>query len=253
MVWVRKRTIPTDRRLSAKWLPTFADKGCHVIRVTNPYGRILGFLDRSRYPLLFYQVPPSDVLTRLSGPRSRPTTFFLVVPGIYPGPPDGFLIMKFHLSSCQIFCCRHKFYSRVSFTDTVCAVILGRMTHVCMFSIRVSVLNPPDSSLRYVRHVRFHKHVMRDGQVSALSRRRHVSNCTSFITVKWIYNSRQTSSSRSIKNPRKPAFPRNHFHNASTEKLQFLWCCASSIFWKIIYRELLWDASSDCGLQSVHL
>jgi hypothetical protein len=27
----------------------FADKGCHVVRVTDPYGRILGFLDRSRY------------------------------------------------------------------------------------------------------------------------------------------------------------------------------------------------------------
>jgi hypothetical protein len=40
---------PSDRRLSAKWLPTFADKGCQVIRVTDPYGLILGFLDRSRY------------------------------------------------------------------------------------------------------------------------------------------------------------------------------------------------------------
>jgi hypothetical protein len=40
---------PSNRRLSAKWLPTFADKGCHVVSVTNPYGRILGFLDRSRY------------------------------------------------------------------------------------------------------------------------------------------------------------------------------------------------------------
>jgi hypothetical protein len=39
----------SDRRLSAKWLPTFADKGCHVISVTDPYGRILDFLDRSRY------------------------------------------------------------------------------------------------------------------------------------------------------------------------------------------------------------
>jgi hypothetical protein len=27
----------------------FADRGCHVVSVTNPYGRILGFLDRSRY------------------------------------------------------------------------------------------------------------------------------------------------------------------------------------------------------------
>jgi hypothetical protein len=27
----------------------FADRGCHVVSVTDPYGRILGFLDRSRY------------------------------------------------------------------------------------------------------------------------------------------------------------------------------------------------------------
>jgi hypothetical protein len=40
---------PSDRRLSAKWLPTCADKGYHVVSVTGPYGRILGFLDRSRY------------------------------------------------------------------------------------------------------------------------------------------------------------------------------------------------------------
>jgi hypothetical protein len=40
---------PSNRRMSAKWLPTFADKGCHVVSVTDPYGRILGFLDRSRY------------------------------------------------------------------------------------------------------------------------------------------------------------------------------------------------------------
>jgi hypothetical protein len=56
MVWVRERTIPTERPLSAKWLPTFADKGCHVVSVTDPYGRILDFLDRSRY--FFFQVAP---------------------------------------------------------------------------------------------------------------------------------------------------------------------------------------------------
>jgi hypothetical protein len=40
-------------------------------------------------PLFFYQVAPQFVLTRLSAPRSRPTTFFfLVVPGIEPGLPD---------------------------------------------------------------------------------------------------------------------------------------------------------------------
>jgi hypothetical protein len=39
----------SDRRLSAKSLPTSADRVCHVVSVTDPYGRILGFLDRSRY------------------------------------------------------------------------------------------------------------------------------------------------------------------------------------------------------------
>jgi hypothetical protein len=37
---------PNYRRLSAKLAPTFADRGCHVVSVTDPYGRILGFLDR---------------------------------------------------------------------------------------------------------------------------------------------------------------------------------------------------------------
>jgi hypothetical protein len=39
---------PCDRRLLAKIAPIFADRGCHVVIVTDPYGRILGFLDRSR-------------------------------------------------------------------------------------------------------------------------------------------------------------------------------------------------------------
>jgi hypothetical protein len=56
VAWVRERTIPSDCRLSAKWLPTFADRGCHVVSATDPYGRIVGFLDRSCY--FFYQVAP---------------------------------------------------------------------------------------------------------------------------------------------------------------------------------------------------
>jgi hypothetical protein len=39
---------PSDRRLSAKLVPTFVDRGSHVVSVTVSYGRILGFLDRSR-------------------------------------------------------------------------------------------------------------------------------------------------------------------------------------------------------------
>jgi hypothetical protein len=44
----------SDRRLSVKLVPTFADRGRHVVSVTNPYGGILDFLDRSCY--FFFQV-----------------------------------------------------------------------------------------------------------------------------------------------------------------------------------------------------
>jgi hypothetical protein len=47
---------PSDRRLSVKSVPTFADKWWHVVSVTDSYGRILGFLDPSRY--FFFQVTP---------------------------------------------------------------------------------------------------------------------------------------------------------------------------------------------------
>jgi hypothetical protein len=47
---------PSDRRLSAKLVPTFADRGCRVVSATDPQGRILDFLDRSRYS--FFQVAP---------------------------------------------------------------------------------------------------------------------------------------------------------------------------------------------------
>jgi hypothetical protein len=39
---VRERTIPSERLpLSAKLLPTSADRECHVGSVTDPHGRIL--------------------------------------------------------------------------------------------------------------------------------------------------------------------------------------------------------------------
>jgi hypothetical protein len=37
-------------------VPTFADGGCRVVSVIDPYDRILGFLDWSRY--FFFQVAP---------------------------------------------------------------------------------------------------------------------------------------------------------------------------------------------------
>jgi hypothetical protein len=42
--------------LSEKLVPTFADRGCRVVSATDPHGRILGFLDQSRYYL--FQVAP---------------------------------------------------------------------------------------------------------------------------------------------------------------------------------------------------
>jgi hypothetical protein len=36
---------PSDLRLKAKLVPTFADRGCHVVSATDPYGLNLGFLD----------------------------------------------------------------------------------------------------------------------------------------------------------------------------------------------------------------
>jgi hypothetical protein len=47
---------PRDCRLLSKLLPTFADRGRHVVSVTDPYCRILGFLDSSC--CIFFQVAP---------------------------------------------------------------------------------------------------------------------------------------------------------------------------------------------------
>jgi hypothetical protein len=51
MVRVRERTIPTERPplVDEVIANFFADRACHVVSVTDPYCRILGFLDRSRY------------------------------------------------------------------------------------------------------------------------------------------------------------------------------------------------------------
>jgi hypothetical protein len=68
---------PSERRLSEKLVPTFADRGCHVVSVTDLYCRILRFLDRSRY--YFFQVAlqldgmdpvPDPLLLRKSGSTS---------------------------------------------------------------------------------------------------------------------------------------------------------------------------------------
>jgi hypothetical protein len=61
----------SDPRLSAKLVPTFADRECYVVSVTDPQGHILVFLDRRSF--VFFQVAPQLYSTRLSGLRYRPT------------------------------------------------------------------------------------------------------------------------------------------------------------------------------------
>jgi hypothetical protein len=57
MAWLRKQTIPTERLPHvSKLVPTFVDRGCHVVSILDPYSRILGFLDWSHY--FFFQVAP---------------------------------------------------------------------------------------------------------------------------------------------------------------------------------------------------
>jgi hypothetical protein len=57
-----------------------------VVSVTDPYGRIPGFSRQE--PLLFYQEAPQLYSRGLVDPVPDPLLFFLVVPGIEPGPPD---------------------------------------------------------------------------------------------------------------------------------------------------------------------
>jgi hypothetical protein len=66
---------------------------CQHLRLSVPRGQRDGYLrEYSRFSrqesLLFLSSSSSIVLTRLSGPRSISTTFFLVVLGLEPGPRD---------------------------------------------------------------------------------------------------------------------------------------------------------------------
>jgi hypothetical protein len=45
---------PSVRRLSAKLVPTFAVRGCQVVSGTDPYDRILGFLNLQKITQVEY-------------------------------------------------------------------------------------------------------------------------------------------------------------------------------------------------------
>jgi hypothetical protein len=80
------RTNYTDRATAAcrrSECKHFADRGCHVVSVTDPYGCILDFPDRSRY---FYEVAPQLYSRGCVDPVPDPLLIFLVVRGIEHGP-----------------------------------------------------------------------------------------------------------------------------------------------------------------------
>jgi hypothetical protein len=86
MVWVRKRTIPTERP------PLVGEVNANFLRIEVPRGQRHGSLrPYSRFsrqePLLFYQVAPQLYSRGWVDPVPYPL-FFLVVPRIEPGPPD---------------------------------------------------------------------------------------------------------------------------------------------------------------------
>jgi hypothetical protein len=71
VAWVRERTLPpSDRRLSAKLVQTIADRRCHVVSVTDPYGHIR--FSRPE-PATFLSSRSSVVLTKAEWTPSRPT------------------------------------------------------------------------------------------------------------------------------------------------------------------------------------
>jgi hypothetical protein len=68
-------------------VPSFADRGYHVVSVTDPYSRNLVFLDRSRY--YFFQVIPQLYSEAKWTPFQ--THYFsenLIAPGFEPEPLD---------------------------------------------------------------------------------------------------------------------------------------------------------------------
>jgi hypothetical protein len=82
-----KQYRPSDRRMSVKLVPTFADRGCQVVSVTDPYDRILEFLDRSR----IFSFKQLLNCTHEAEWTSFQTHYFLenlVAPGIEPGTLD---------------------------------------------------------------------------------------------------------------------------------------------------------------------
>jgi hypothetical protein len=110
IVWVREWTIPTERPpLVGEVTANFCGK--RVPRGQR-YGTLRPYSRFSRQePLLFYQVAPQLYSRGWVHPIPDPL-FFLVVPGIEPGPPD--LLPRIwpldHRGSSEYITIQYKFY-----------------------------------------------------------------------------------------------------------------------------------------------
>jgi hypothetical protein len=84
---VRERTIPTERPpLVGEISATFADRRCRVVSATDPYGHILGFLDRSHH--FFFQVAHYTHEAEWTPFQTHYLSENLVAPEIERGPLD---------------------------------------------------------------------------------------------------------------------------------------------------------------------
>jgi hypothetical protein len=95
---------PTDRSLSAKLVPTFSDRGCRVVSATDPHGRILGFLERSRYYFFLSCIHEAEWTT-------FQTNYFsenLVAPGIEPGTSGSVARNSDHQTTDSVSITIHK-------------------------------------------------------------------------------------------------------------------------------------------------
>jgi hypothetical protein len=70
-------------------VPIFADRGRRVVSATDPLRQYSRFSRPEPLPLLFLPSSSSVVLTRLSGPRCRPTTSGSVVVKALCYKPEG--------------------------------------------------------------------------------------------------------------------------------------------------------------------
>jgi hypothetical protein len=90
VAWVLERTIPIERpplvgQVSANFLRI---EGCSVVSALDPYGRNLGFLDRSRCCFSFKQLLTCTHEAEWTPFQIHYFSENLVASGIEPGPLD---------------------------------------------------------------------------------------------------------------------------------------------------------------------